>query len=85
MLPRRALPAARQSLAHSFPICEMGSYINILRGQVKRGACRGTRASVVGRLKARPLLRIRYGCQTPWHRADMESAGAEQHKRETGR
>jgi len=25
MLPRRALPAARQSLAHSFPIYEMGS------------------------------------------------------------
>jgi hypothetical protein len=25
MLLRRALPAARQSLAHSFPICEMGS------------------------------------------------------------
>ncbi len=25
MLLRRALPAARQSLAHSFPISEMGS------------------------------------------------------------
>ena len=29
MLPRRALPAARLTLAHSFPIYEMGS-INIL-------------------------------------------------------
>jgi hypothetical protein len=25
MLLRRAWPAARQNLAHSFPICEMGS------------------------------------------------------------
>ena len=29
MLLRRALPAARQSLAHSFPIYEMGSYLQI--------------------------------------------------------
>jgi hypothetical protein len=28
MLLRRALPAARQSLAHSFPIYEMGSSLN---------------------------------------------------------
>ena len=29
MLPRRALPAAHQSLAHSFPIYEMGSKISL--------------------------------------------------------
>ena len=45
MLLRHALPAARQNLAHSFPICEMGSSQFALQKRARSGTLAGCAAS----------------------------------------